>query len=107
MGLSKLIKSIVGGGIPARTFAVAYSMSIEEFKQLKNLVKKKDNTGDGDSSVAGSEGNAREMTSTELVDAADDINSADEMNAEELKPTQENEGQGETIVGNEKDYDKS
>merc|ERR1711933_18300 len=105
--LSKLIKSIVGGGIPARTFAVAYSMSIEEFKQLKNLVKKKDTTGDGDSSVAGSEGNAREMTTTELVGAADDINSADEMNAEELKPTQENEGQEETIVGNKKIYDKS
>merc|ERR1712032_1426373 len=103
--LSKLIKSILGGGIPARTFAAAYSMSIEEFKQLKSLVKKKDNTGDGDSSVAGSESAAREMTTKELAGAEDDINRADEMNAEELKSTQDNERQEETAsVENEKEH---
>merc|ERR1712153_114633 len=37
--LSKQIKSILGGGIPAKTFAVAYEMSLEEFQQLKNIVK--------------------------------------------------------------------
>jgi len=33
--VSKKIKTILGGGIPAETFAVAYEMSSEDFQQLK------------------------------------------------------------------------
>jgi hypothetical protein len=70
--LSKQIKSILGGGIPAKTFAVAYEMSLEEFQQLKNIVKDKgevkhedikDNQG---SDVVGRKNDACETTAEEV-----------------------------------------
>ena len=39
--ISKQIKSILGGGIPAKAFTIAYEISVEEFQQLKNIAQER------------------------------------------------------------------
>jgi len=127
--VSEQIKSILGGGIPAKTFAIAYEMSVEEFQQLKNIAnnkgkdKSKEIKDTRDSDAAGRGNDVCEMTTEEsqiLKDAgedqeednivgveADTKNSDDEMTAEELKIDQENEGNAKsTTVDDDKEGGK-
>merc|ERR1712194_739426 len=66
--LSGIIQSVLGGGIPAKTFAVAYEMTAEEVQVLHNAVKDQErekNLDDGDDK--GNDENA--MTAGELKTA--------------------------------------